>query len=414
MSALRSWPEAIFHCDADCFYLSCEMSRRPDLQGKPAVVAGKGGGIILAKSYDLKARGVKTGMPIWEARKICPEMLVFPCDFQLYNDMSAQMFEILKRWTPDVEVYSVDEAFLDMKGFRRLYKMSYEQMAHKIKDEVKAQLGISISIGVSVSKTLAKMAAEVNKPDGVTVISWRRIAEWLPKFHISDVPGFGRNIVPLLEKCGVQTCADFTNLTRDTVKSLLHRPGVDLWRELQGEKVFRVERSFAANKMITRTSSFTPLTADQHFLWAHTLRQLERAIEALQDEGQLCQEITLYLRDKNFIRYGWSHRLATGTKSFPLLVEALKELWREYFPRGKVMRSTGVTLTRLKRDGGLQFSLFEDPGMVVRKDELESSKRHIKERYGQLSIRSASSLRLKKLGPNVKKTLKAKAFNVEW
>jgi DNA polymerase V len=402
------------HCDADCFYVSCEVARRPELKGKPVAVTSRLGRIVLAKSYDLKAMGVKTGAPGWELEKKIPNITLIEPDFEYYNHMSAKMFEILGRWTPDIEVYSVDEAFMDMKGFRKLYRMGYEQIAEKIKEDVNKHLGITVSVGVSVSKTLAKMAAEVNKPDGVTAISWRRIPEWLPRFHVSDVPGFGRNTVPLLEKLGIETCADFVNLTEQSVKSILHRPGVALWNELQGNQVYQVEKSFAPCKVITRTSSFAPLTADQRFLWAHTLRQLERAIDALNYDGQLTQELSLYLRDKDFIRYGWKIRLISPTKSFTILSEVLKEIWREHFPRGKVFRSAGVTMHRLSPDVGLQLNLFENPKRIIRKDELENAKHSIKEKYGRLAIRSASSLRLTKLGPNKKKPLRAKAFNVEW
>lgn len=402
------------HCDADCFYVSCEVARRPELKGKPVAVMSRLGRIVLAKSYDLKALGVKTGTPGWELEKQIPNLTLIEPDFEYYNQVSAKMFEILGRWTPDIEIYSVDEAFLDMKGFRKLYRMSYEQIAEKIKEDIHRQLDITVSIGVSVNKTLAKMGAEVNKPDGVTSISWRRIPEWLPRFHVSDVPGFGRNTVPLLQKLGIETCADFVNVTEQSVKSILHRPGVALWHELQGKQIFPVEKSFAPNKVITRTSSFAPLTADQNFLWAHTLRQLERAIDALNYDGLLVQEISLYLRDKDFIRYGWSIRLAAPTKSFTILSENLKEIWRTHFPRGKIFRSAGVTMHRLKPDLGVQLNLFEDPLRLIRKDELEEAKHRIKEKYGRLSIRSASSLRLKKLGPNKKKPLRVKAFNVEW
>jgi len=408
------WPEAIMHCDADAFFLGCELKRSPEFKGRPAVVTGKLGGIVLAKSYDLKAKGVKTGMPIWEAKKICPNLKVFPADFQLYNGLSAKMFALLNEWTPDVEIYSVDEAFLDVKGMRRLRRMDYGQMAHAIKEDVKKKIGITVSIGVSVTKTLAKMASEYHKPDGVTVISAKDIKDWLKKMPVKEVPGFGRNTVPLLEKYGIHTCADFVNLTQDTVRHLLHRPGVDLWKELQGEKVHDVERSFAANKSITRTSSFEPQTSDQKFLWAHTVRQLERAIDALHREQLLGREIVLYLRDKDFRSYGWSYRLPTPSKSFPVFVDALKSLWKKYFPRGTVFRSTGVNLLRLSPDGGTQFSLFEDPGIILRRDSLEGAKDHIRERYGNLSILAASALSLKMLGPNTKNPIKAKAFNVEW
>jgi DNA polymerase-4/DNA polymerase V len=412
--AQADWPEAIMHCDADAFFLGCELMRRPDMKGKPAVVTGKLGGIVLAKSYDLKAKGVHTGMPIWEARKICPSLMVFPADFQLYNRMSAKMFAVFNEWTPDVEVYSVDEAFLNVKGLCRLYKMDYEKMAYAIKDDVKKKLGITVSVGISVTKTLAKIASDHNKPDGVTVVSAKDIKAWLQKIPIKEVPGFGRNTLPLLEKHGIYRCADFVNLRQEQVRNLLHRPGVELWKELRGEKVYNVSRTFAANKSITRTSSFEPMTADQKFLWIHTVRQLERAIDALHREGLLGQEIVLYLRDQNFHSYSWAYRLATGSKSFSVFLKVLKSLWREHFPRGVVFRSTGIYLLHLSADHGTQLSLFENSSMSVRRDLLEQAKESIRDRYGNLSIRAASSISLKMLGPNRKNLIRARAFNAEW
>ena len=411
---VQTWPQAIAHCDADSFYLSCELLRHPELRGKPAVVTGKLGGIILSKSYDLKAKGIKTGMPIWEAKKLCPGIQIIPCDFPLYNDLSAKLFGILRQWTPDVEISSVDEAFCDLKGLRALYRRDYGQIAEAIKEDIKQRLGITVSMGVSVSKTLAKIAAEINKPDGVTVISSKQIRTWLPKFHVSEVPGFGRNTVPLLEKFGIHTCADFVSLTEATVRSLLHRPGLNLWKELQGEQVFQIQQTFAPNKLITRTSSFEPMTADQSFLWAHTVHQLERALEGLQEDHQLAGEITLYLRDRDFMHYSFSERLPSSTKSFSVLLEALKRIWKGHFPRNLAFRSTGITLTRLALDTGTQFTLFEDPGRIIRRDHLEETKQCIRDRYGRHSIRAASSLRLEKLGPDRKKEWRGKVFNVEW
>jgi len=156
------------------------------------------------------------------------------------------------------------------------------------------------------------------------------------------------------------------------------------------------------------------LTANQKFLWSHTIRQLERGVDALHDDHLLSGEIGLYLRDKSFQTYFWSQRLDTPAKSFTIFLKIIKNIWRQQFPRGTVFRSTGVTLLRLSRDAGTQFSLFEDPGLVIRQDELERAKHDIKDKYGNLAIRSASSLRLPKLGPNRKKEMKTKAFNVDW
>lgn len=411
---MRSWPRALVHCDADAFYVSCEVLRRPDLKERPLVVMGKLGGIVLSKSYDLKKKGVTTGMPIWEAKKKAPDLMALPADFEWYNDISFRLVEVLKSWTPSVEVYSVDEAFLDIQGFRRLYKKDYGAIAFEIKEDIKKRIGITVSMGVSVTKTLAKMASELKKPDGVTVVSWKEIPSFLLHRPIEEVPGIGVNSQALLSKFQIKTCVDFVNLQEISVRKLMHRPGVDLWKELQGIPVFRIDTHLPPNKMITRTSSFAPLSSDEHFLWAHTVRQLERALQALHEDEQLTQEIVLFLRDKAFRNFAWSFRISSPTKHFPVLLDVLRILWREHFPRNVVFRSSGVSLLRLSKDRGMQMSLFEDPGIILRRNALEMSKEKIRNRYGNLSLRSASSLFLKILGPSTKKLFKAKAFNVEW
>ncbi len=391
---IHAWPAAIAHCDADAFFVGCELVRNKHLIGKSVVVVGKLGGIILSKSTELKDKGIRTGMPLWEAKKICPEIISLTTDFPWYNHLSGKLFEILRSWSPDVEVYSVDEAFVDLKGLRGLYHKDYGGIAEAMKNDVKKKLGLTVSIGVSVSKTLAKMAAEVNKPDGVTVISGLIRAQFLPRFLIGDVPGIGRNSEALLKKFGVKTCEDFVNLPEYMVRSILHRPGLDLWKELHGESILRVETNFEAQKMITRTSSFSPLTADQRFLWANTVAHLERAVQTLELEGLMAQEISLYLRDKDFVRYSFVARLGTATSSFPLFLEQLKILWKNNFPRGKIFRSTGLSFFRLSPALGLQLNLFENPHRTFQGIALEHAKQHIREKFGNTSIRAASSLRL--------------------
>ncbi len=396
---VHAWPAAIAHCDADAFFVGCELVRNKHLLGKSVVVVGKLGGIILSKSFELKQKGIRTGMPIWEAKKICPEIISISTDFSWYNHLSAKLFEILRSWSPDVEVYSVDEAFIDLKGLRGLYRKDYEGIAQAMKEDVKKKLGLTVSIGVSVSKTLAKMASELQKPDGVTMISALQLGQFLPQFSIGDVPGIGRNTEALLNKFAVKTCKDFVNLPEHMVRTILHRPGLQLWKELRGESVLRVETNFEAQKMITRTSSFSPLTADQAFLWAHTVHHLERAVQVLEVEGLLAQEIGLYLRDKDFVRFSFVARLVTATNSFPVVLGQLKMLWKTHFPKGKVFRSTGVSLFRLSPALGLQLNLFENPHRTFQNIALEHAKQRIREKFGNASIRSASSLRLPLLKP---------------
>jgi len=164
------WPNAIAHIDADCFFASCELVRRPELIGSPVCILSSQDACVIAKTYDAKAAGIKTGMPVWEAKKLMPHAVYLSADFHFYGLLSKKMFSILKRYAPDMEIYSIDEGFLDLNGTRDLWKKDYKGIAHDIRRSVQREVGITVSVGVSITRILAKMASEYNKPNGVTIV----------------------------------------------------------------------------------------------------------------------------------------------------------------------------------------------------------------------------------------------------
>src|SRR5512140_1545240 len=135
---IRSWPRAILHVDADAFFASCEQAIHPELKGRP-VITGKERGIVAAASYEAKARGVQRGVRLHDVKKICPDAVILPSDYETYSLFSLRMFEILRRFSPDVEEYSIDEAFVDLTGLRRSFHGSYESIAQKIQDTIQQE-----------------------------------------------------------------------------------------------------------------------------------------------------------------------------------------------------------------------------------------------------------------------------------
>ncbi len=154
--SVHSWPQAIAHLDADAFFVSCEQASVPALKGK-CVAVGKERGIVIALSYEAKAKGVKRGMFVSDAKRICPGIIILDSNYETYGLFSVRMFEILKRFSPKIEEYSIDEAFVDLTGLRRLYSCSYEEIALKIQNTIEKELSISVSIGISITKVLAKI-----------------------------------------------------------------------------------------------------------------------------------------------------------------------------------------------------------------------------------------------------------------
>ena len=205
---LHSLPKAIIHVDCDAFFASVEQAMNPELKGKP-VITGKERGIASAMSYEAKRRGVVRGMRLFEVKKICPDAVILPSDYETYSLFSKRFYAILRRFTPDVEEYSIDEAFSDLSGLRRVYHTSYEDIAIKIKDTVEKELGITVSIGLSLTKSLAKICSKEHKPSGFTCVKGYDLHEFLKNKPTERVCGFGPNSVALLAKNGVYTILDY-------------------------------------------------------------------------------------------------------------------------------------------------------------------------------------------------------------
>ena len=203
-----TFPRAILHVDGDSFFASCEIAKDPRLRGKP-VITGKERGIVSACTYDLKARGVERGMRLDEARKIASDAIILPSDYETYSLFSERMYQIVRRYTPTVEEYSIDECFADLTGMRRMNRMNYRDMAHAIKQELKVELGMNFSVGLSATKVLAKVASKWQKPDGLTLIPLDKAEAYLAKTPAIKVWGIGPNTAAYLQKFGIRTALEF-------------------------------------------------------------------------------------------------------------------------------------------------------------------------------------------------------------
>jgi len=184
--SIHGFPRAILHIDGDAFFASCEQSRDPALKGKP-VITGKERGIVASMSYEAKARGVTRAMRLFEVKKICPDAIMLPSDYETYSLLSKRFFSIVRRYTPDVEEYSIDECFADLTGLRRPLGMKYIDIAQKIKQELDAALGFTFSVGLAPNKVIAKRASKWKKPSGFTAIMARDIHLYLKDLPVEKV-----------------------------------------------------------------------------------------------------------------------------------------------------------------------------------------------------------------------------------
>jgi DNA polymerase-4/DNA polymerase V len=287
--ALHALARAILHIDGDAFFASCEQSRRPKLQGQP-VVTGKERGIAASMSYEAKARGVTRGMRLPEIRKICPEAVILPSDYETYSLLSKRFFAIVRRYTPEVEEYSIDECFCDLTGLRRPLRMSYLQIAERIKHDLDTELGFTFSVGLAPNKVVAKIASKWQKPSGLTVIPGRELHRYLAKLPVENVWGIGHQTTALLHKHGVKTALHFAWQPEAWVKKHFSKPFYQIWQELNGAHVFElVPGEHEMYHTIQKVKTFTPASSHRDFIVAQLAKNIENACNVLQRiTGVIC------------------------------------------------------------------------------------------------------------------------------
>ncbi len=198
----------IMHIDMNAFFASVEQQSNPALRGKPIAVAGSDKRtVILTASYEARAFGVKTGLTVWEARQKCPDLILVPTNNRLYTHVSSQIMKILLDYTPLVEVFSIDEAFMDITGSIRMFG-GIERLCYLIKSRIRARFGITCSIGIAPNKLLAKLASEMKKPDGMTIIRPEEISRVLERMPVGDLCGIGKKTAYQLKVMNINTCGE--------------------------------------------------------------------------------------------------------------------------------------------------------------------------------------------------------------
>ena len=235
--SIRSFPRAILHIDGDAFFASCEQMQNPSLRGKP-VITGLERGIASSVSYEAKARGVSRAMSLHLIRRLCPEIIILPSDYELYSLMSMRMYDIVRRYTEAIEEYSIDECFAELTGLRRSLRMSYPQMAEKIKNELDTELGVTFSVGLAPTKVLAKVASKWKKPSGLTIIPARDAHLYLAKLGVGKLWGIGTQTESYLAQKSIRTALDFAQTDEEWIEKHLTKPTRCIWYELRGDAVF--------------------------------------------------------------------------------------------------------------------------------------------------------------------------------
>ena len=389
--ATRSWPRAILHIDTDAFFASCEQALHPEYRGKP-VVTGKERGIVAAASYEARTRGVKRGVPLWEVKKLCPNVIILPSDYETYSLFSKRMFEIIRRFTPEIEEYSIDEAFADITGMRRLYHASYVEIARRIKRTIDTELGITVSVGISLSKTLAKIASKLHKPNGFTPIPGREIANVLARLPVGDVWGIGPQTTAYCRTLRIKTALDFAKRSKSYIEQHFTKPHQETWHELNGHAVYSIATEVkSVYASIGKTKTFTPATGQKAYVFAQLLKNLENACIKARRHSLVARGFVMYLKTQEFKGRGIEAKLSRPS-AYPIDITPIaKTLFSQVFKPNLLYRSTGVILTDLIPETSLQQSLFEPPLRIEKIQRVFDAIDLLAKRMGKHTVHLAGS-----------------------
>jgi DNA polymerase-4 len=382
----------LLHVDADGFFASVEQALNPALRGRP-VVTGAERGIIAAASYEAKAKGVGRGLQIHEARKLCPGLVVLPSDYEAYSIYSHRLFAILRRFTPLIEEYSIDEAFADLRGCATYLGLPQEAIAEQLRSAVRTELGLTVSVGISLTKTLAKLCSKFRKPDGQTVVRREHVQTLLRRTPVEKVWGIGPSSAEKLTMSGVKTALDFTALPEQEVRKLLHKPGFETWQELRGRQVLRVDTEAKQSyDSMMKGHTFSPPTDDRPFIYSEAIRNMAGAFARLRRHHHRAKEVGLCLRCKDYAAHAASVELSLATAHDCEAVNAIRQLFDSLFVPGQVYRSTMVWLGGLVAEQGRQTDLFEDTPQRESLSSLDTAVDTINRRFGQASIGNGTML----------------------
>ncbi len=396
MSVISSfWERVIILVDMNAFFASIEQRDRPEWRGRPvAITNGLQGTCIITCSYEARSYGIHTGMRLGEARRLCPELIQCPADPQRYAQTSADIMEALQQITPDVEVFSVDEAFLDVSHCQRLLGPPLE-IARRVKQTVYAASRVLCSIGVSGDKTTAKYAAKLHKPDGLTLIPpWEAEAR-LRQVPVTDLCGIAGGIGRFLADHGVYTCGDMKNLPISVLAQRFGNPGRRIWYMCQGRDPDPVHTRVPPPKSIGHGKVVPPDTREGDILLTYLLHMSEKVCARLRRHQMMASHFLIALRTST----GWigdKLRTPMATADGRVLMDLCHRVLQQHWS-GQGIHQVQVTALDPHPEHQQQ-DLFMTPPAT--RQAVNSVVDQINERYGEFTLAPARLLQRSSM-PNV-------------
>ncbi len=387
-------PRAILHVDMDAFYASVEQRDRPELRGQPVIVGGTSNrGVVAAASYEVRKFGVRSAMPIREALRRCPHAICVSPRMAVYREVSHQVFAIFHEYTPVVEGLSLDEAFLDVTASLAL-KGEAVSIARHIKNNIRATTQLAASVGVAPNKLVAKIASDLEKPDGLTVVNADNLRAVLDPLSVRKLPGLGRKLGERVEGAGLSTLGAL-RLASDAVLWPIFGRDSQRMRERAAGIDDRPVMSEWDEKSISAEETFFSDLADHGKMQAEVLRLADRATTRMRAQNLAAGCVQVKIRRADFTTFTRQKRFEPSTTDSRTVAKIAAELltaWLGEQPRAKV-RLLGVGVNHLHAAD--QLDLFAVPAAGATASTasgLDAAVDLIRERFGNLSVRRGSSL----------------------
>ena len=381
--------------DCDSFFVSCEQKRNTNLKGQPVCVLSNNDGCVISRSKEAKKMGIKMGEPFFMAKKDHPKAIYITADHEYYKEVSNHIMSILKNFSPFVQIYSIDEAFIDLTGLTRLYKRNYYKLAKHLRSKILEEVDIPVSIGVSSTKTLSKLASDKAKniSDGIYLIGKQKIKKELRHTNIEEIWGIGRRLTKNLKRHGVLTAEELVEKTDKWLDSKIGIHGIEMRHELLGEMVSTVTNEVKAPKSIQNTRAFGMFTNDFNFIKNELNKHIHTSCRKLRKYETKCLQIGVMLRTKDFRVFYTKQDLITPT-DFELEISNLAiNLLKEIYNPNILYRSTGVILDKIGEQGTEQLSLYSDNTIETKKKNLARCFDKLESKFGKNIVQTGFTIR---------------------
>lgn len=384
----------VVHMDLDSFFVSVSRLEHPALVGKPVIVGGSSDrGVVAACSYEARAYGVHSAMPIRMAKRLCPDALIVRGDYERYSYYSDMVTGIIQENVPLYEKSSIDEFYIDLSGMDRFY--GCYSFATELRQKIMKETALPISFGLSENKTVSKVATGEAKPNGQLKIDHGTEKPFLAPLPVSKIPGAGEKTTAMLRSMGVEKIVTLQEMPVKLMERVMGENGIVLWKKANGIDNSPVE-PYSERKSISTEETFDTDTIDVTFLKALLVKMVEKLAFQLRTENKLTACITVKIRYSNFDTHTTQCRIPYTSNDHTLIARA-KELFDKLYERRLLVRLLGVRFSHLV-GGGHQINLFEDSEEII---NLYQAMDKMRQKFGDGAVQRAigTGLNLRKFNP---------------